>query len=237
MASRTEDPRSVLFADDAGDFVLDDDGSMPCGFYWTEGRAGLGWAVNGLPTLKGGSAIGIPSPPAIWFRQPCELVTPDVRDAERLQGFQADWTAVSVDGSPIRVGHRWKMVGNAMSVPVAAWLGERLRVPGTFDPAREAKWARSVWPNAAWGHHGEVRAVEISEYPRREPYQGLADFLRFPMKPLSARATSGFLRRTARGSLRFVDGFLEGVEYHLNRQRAIELRHPRSSRKARAAVA
>ena len=37
-----------------------------CGFYWTEGLRGLGWAVDSVPTLKGGSSIGIPSPPAIW---------------------------------------------------------------------------------------------------------------------------------------------------------------------------
>ena len=37
-----------------------------CGFYWTEGNRGLGWAVDAVPTLKGGSTIGIPSPPAIW---------------------------------------------------------------------------------------------------------------------------------------------------------------------------
>lgn len=28
----------------------------PCGFYWTEGNTGLGWAVDAIPTLKGGSA-------------------------------------------------------------------------------------------------------------------------------------------------------------------------------------
>jgi DNA (cytosine-5)-methyltransferase 1 len=50
-----------------------------CGFYWTEGVRGLGWAVDAVPTLKGGSTIGIPA-------------TPDIRDAERMQGFPTDWT-------------------------------------------------------------------------------------------------------------------------------------------------
>ena len=66
IASKTEDPRTVLFADDAEPF---DPGFSPnrwCGFYWTEGSRGLGWAVDAVPTLKGGSTIGIPSPPAIW---------------------------------------------------------------------------------------------------------------------------------------------------------------------------
>ena len=68
LASRTENPAHVLLADDAGepatDYYLDD----ACGFYWTEGLTGLGWAQDAVPTLKGGSAVGIPSPPAIWVR-------------------------------------------------------------------------------------------------------------------------------------------------------------------------
>src|SRR5207248_8666113 len=67
VASKSEDPRTVLFADDAGErlFSLREDSA--CGFYWTEGLRGLGWAIDAVPTLKGGSTIGIPSPPAIWL--------------------------------------------------------------------------------------------------------------------------------------------------------------------------
>ena len=95
LASRDSDPRPVLFADDAGEPREPrgrDPVGLACGFYWTEGIRGLGWAVDAIPTLKGGSTIGIPSPPAIWM--PDGLVgTPDLRDAERLQGFPAGWTA------------------------------------------------------------------------------------------------------------------------------------------------
>jgi hypothetical protein len=51
----------------------------------------------------------------------------DARDAERLQGFTADWTAPAE-----RVGRasmRWSLVGNA----VAAWLGERLCMPERYE--------------------------------------------------------------------------------------------------------
>jgi DNA (cytosine-5)-methyltransferase 1 len=41
--------------------------------------------------------------------------------------------------------------------------------------------------------------------------------LRFPGKPLSARATRGFLSRTERSSLRFVPGFIERLRRHLQR--------------------
>src|SRR5690606_21843258 len=65
LASRTEDPRGVLFGEDAGARTVGDASSDPCGFYWTEGVRGLGWAVNAVPTLKGGSGLGIASPPAV----------------------------------------------------------------------------------------------------------------------------------------------------------------------------
>jgi DNA (cytosine-5)-methyltransferase 1 len=222
VASQTDDPRTVLFGDDAAELEIADDGKVPCGFYWTEGRGGLGWAVNGLPTLKGGSSIGIPSPPAIWDRARGELSTPDLRDAERLQGFDSDWTAVSVSGRPVRDGHRWKMVGNAVSVPVAMWLGRRLAEPGNFDPVRESPWRRSVWPDAAYGDGNTIRSIAITEYPALLPYQSLDRFLRFPTKPLSAKATAGFLMRAKSGKLRFRDGFLDAVEQHLRTQRSLK---------------
>lgn len=61
------------------------------GFYWTEGTRGLGAAVDAVPTLKGGSTIGIPSPPGILLPGG-RVVTPRIEDAERLQGFEAGWT-------------------------------------------------------------------------------------------------------------------------------------------------
>ena len=106
LASRTEDPRPVLFGCDAGEESRAFSRDMLCGFYWTEGLRGLGWAVDGVPTLKGGSAIGIPSPPAIWDPQDGSITTPDLRDAERLQGFDADWTEPATEASGVRRTHR-----------------------------------------------------------------------------------------------------------------------------------
>src|SRR6185369_5770580 len=59
-----------------------------CGFYWTEGNTGLGWAIDAVPPLKSGSALHIPSPPAIWLPETRAIVTPAIEDAERLQGFR-----------------------------------------------------------------------------------------------------------------------------------------------------
>lgn len=41
-------------------------------------------------------------------------------EAERLQGFEDDWTAGESDSA------RYRMCGNAVAVPVIKWIAERL---------------------------------------------------------------------------------------------------------------
>lgn len=219
LASTTEDPRGPLLAQDAGAPPPRDADGRACGFYWTEGVRGLGLAVEGVPTLKGGSSIGIPSPPAIWI--PGEgLFTPDIRDAERLQGFAADWTAPAhADGR--RVGGRWKLIGNAVSVPVAEWLGERLQRPRSYSDVLDVELsAVDRWPKAAWGGpEGHYRAA-VSDWPIHRPAPQLLEYLEHPLKPLSARAATGFLKRARSGRLRFPNGFLADVAEHARQMTA-----------------
>jgi DNA (cytosine-5)-methyltransferase 1 len=217
VASKTEDPRPVLLNQNHGEVEIDDRTGLACGFYWTEGVRGLGWAVDAVPTLKGGSTIGIPSPPAIWKAGTGQIVTPDLRDAERLQGFDADWTS-SVDQIPGRKKTtRWKLVGNAVSVPVAAWLGERLNTDESYAPAGEESPLQpgSRWPRAAWGRAGERRGVEVSMWPVAYARQHLHEFLDYDPAPLSARATAGFLSRADRGNLRIPEDLICEARAHL----------------------
>jgi DNA (cytosine-5)-methyltransferase 1 len=220
LASRSEDPRDVLLVDDAG-APPDVDEGAPCGFYWTEGTRGLGWAVDAVPTLKGGSTVGIPSPPAIWMRHTDgAIVTPDLRDAERLQGFPPDWTLPAGSGRQTRKGGRWKLVGNAVSVPVARWLGECLRSPQPYDDAGDEPLGRATtWPRAGWGRAGKRHAAAVSMWPTRAAYQHLAGFLQFPTAGLSERGAAGFLGRARASGLRFVSGFLDAVAWHLERRK------------------
>src|SRR5438093_10799025 len=121
---------------------------VACGFYWTEGTKGLGWAVDAVPTLKGGSTVGIPSPPAILLPSG-RLVKPDIRDAERLQGFRSDWTRPAERVA--RAGTRWKLVGNAVTVPVAEWIGQRfLDLSGNTAVDGVPLRRGQPWPRAAW---------------------------------------------------------------------------------------
>lgn len=217
LASRTEDPRSVLFADNAVPSLPTDPELHACGFYWTEGTRGLGWAVDAVPTLKGGSTIGIASPPAIRLAHDRSLVTPSIEDAERLQGFPSGWTAPSVEDAGTRKGHRWKLVGNAVSVPMAQWVGGRLAEPGDYDASEDVPLGDGVaWPTAAWGHSGMTFQTQVTRWPVRRRYRHLESFVKDPTL-LSRRATAGFLSRAESGRLRFVDGFLDDVRLHLAR--------------------
>lgn len=225
VASRVHDPGTVLFADEVDEPAFEGSPGRAVGFYWTEGARGLGWAADGVPTLKGGSTIGIPSPPAILLPDG-RVVTPHVRDAERLQGFEEGWSEPGVaNGTTRRRGeaHRWKLVGNAVSVPMSTWLAGRIVRPGVWDESRllgDVARGRG-FPGAACGGPGRrPREVAINAWADARPYRHLAEFLEHETAPLSIRAATGFLKRCRAGSLRFAPGFLGAIEEHLERSEA-----------------
>jgi DNA (cytosine-5)-methyltransferase 1 len=201
LASRDEDPAGYLLATNT--LVPGHEPNEPVahGFYWTEGTRGLGWAVDAVPTIKGGSAVGIPSPPAIWFPDG-SFGTPDIRDAERLQGLPVNWTRPAEEVG--RPSYRWTLVGNAVSVPVARWIGRQLRAnrPRPVGFPSRPLLRGEPWPAAATGGPGMTRlAVDVGAFPVRHARRHLLDFLSFAPRPLSHRAASGFHQRLQRSSL------------------------------------
>ena len=215
IASKTHDPRPVLLGVDSQPPAPKRRASHACGFYWTEGNTGLGWAVDSVPPLKGGSALHIPSAPAIWFPRRRLIAVPAIEDAERLQGFPAGWTDLSEEDSR-GARKRWKMVGNAVSVPMAKWIAERLTVPvGEFDADDSADLpAEGSWPSAGWGVGGKRGRSNASEWPVAVPGQHLSAFLKHEVKPLSNKATSGFLSRLIKSNLRYEEEFRLDLAYH-----------------------
>ncbi len=218
LASKELEPFELLMKGNEEPRESGDWHGKACGFYWTEGVRGLGWAVDAVPTLKGGSTVGIASPPAIWMPDG-RIVTPDIRDAERMQGFAADWTAPAQ--SVARPGFRWKLVGNAVSVPAAKWIGARLKEgPApvdlrvrTFDPTRK-------WPVAAFGGPGQkALAVDISMWPVAASRPPLTRFFQHEPKLLSYKATVGFVSRLRSGSLHFPQEFLAALDRHAKSMR------------------
>jgi len=216
-ASRKHDPRTILFADEAGEPPSSELREDAFGFYWTEGLRGLGWAQDAVPPLKGGSQVGIPSPPAIWLPgAPVgeRIATPSIEAAEALQGFERGWTQPVLEASR-RNGPRWKLVGNAVTVGVARWLVGRMMNPGEPVAGMKPLPPGTRWPDAAYGKDGRRWAVDASHWPQRIPYTHLTDLLRDgDLIPLSHRATNGFFARTQRSNLRFDPTFLRDVQEH-----------------------
>ncbi len=214
VASRSLDPTAVLLADDKPiarpQTAM---GSVAHGFYWTEGTSGLGWAVDAIPTLKNGSTIGIPSPPAIVMPDG-RIVKPSLEDAERLQGFQAGWTSAAERVA--KRSSRWGLVGSAVSVPVAEWLGKRLIRPGQYNLLRDTGFQLEGKAPRAARFDGKRRfAVTISQDPLGVRAPSLAGFLAHGGEPLSLRAALGFLTRTRSAKLRFDPAFIKAIELHV----------------------
>lgn len=205
LASKEIAPERVLMADDAHDPSKEHDAPSaeidPCrlyGFYWTEGLRGLGWTRDAVPTIKGGSTIGIPSPPAIWDPSTGFIGTPSITDAERLQGFISGWTQPA-EYVPQGARRRWHLVGNAVCVPMAEWVGRRLCTPAEpSDLPTPKPFPQRNWPKAAAGRSGERCAFDVSMRVHPHLDLNLKAFLLDNLKPLSKRACNGFLERAYR---------------------------------------
>lgn len=221
LASRVHDPAAHLLGQDAGepggDLESDD---RAWGFYWTEGRHGLGLVRGAVPTLKGGSTIGLPSAPAVWVPDAPRgqrIVLPPIEAGEELQGFASGWThAASVDGER---DARWKLVGNAVTTGVGEWIGRRLHDQhGQSDvvPVGAPLDKAGRWPAAAWGAPGVIAmSAPVSKWPELNPVRSLADLVDDSWTPLSHRATKGFLSRIDESSRELETDFRRDLRQHL----------------------
>lgn len=78
------------------------------------------------PTLRVGSGVGIPSPPAIQQEATVRRLTP--MECERLMGWPDGWTDIpwnKKDHAPD--SRRYAACGNGVVAPVSYWIGARLR--------------------------------------------------------------------------------------------------------------
>lgn len=184
------------------------------GFYWTEGKFAIGLYQNGIPTLKCGSTIGIPSPPAIIMPDG-SVVCPDIRDAERFQGFPSNWTQSAEQIA--RPSIRWRLVGNAVTVDVVSWIAQKILCPSHYHVVldKELKYG-SKWPPAAYSRNGKRYISNATQFPKCREEISLSNFLQFQGKPLSEKATNGFLNRLNSGTVKCPTFFKHSIEQYAN---------------------
>ena len=213
VAARDNAAAGILFGGDRREQKTDGEAVRAHGFYWTEGTRGIGWANDAIPPLKTGSSVGIPSPPAIWNRENGAIFTPSIQDAERLQGFPSQWTRFEANKSyPDRL--RWRLLGNAVSVPIAEWVARRIQSAQYSVPNGDTVADDQLLPHAAYGEGRSFIAVEATQRPSKHTTPGILDFLNEDGFPLSLRATRGFRKRLEASTLRKDAGFLDALKKH-----------------------
>ena len=205
IASRVIHPANLLFpqGEDVAAIIedkLNGDAHNPYGFYWTEGKIGIGWANNSIPPLKCGSSLGLPSSPAVWNPMNDFFGMPSIHDAERLQGFDVDWTA-PVQENGFKNSLRWKLLGNAVNTRVSSWIAGRIMNPNglVFNDASIIGRQNKKWSKAGISRNGLSYAVAASAYPNGIDFMPILDYLQEPLTPLSLKATLGFRRRVLEG--------------------------------------
>lgn len=230
LASKKYDPRHVLFSDIGNTKEPVDDrhkdspqeDAKAFGFYWTEGERALGWAVDSVPTIKVGSTLGIPSPPAVWNIRRNEKLgpiigTPVIEDLEALQGFPRKWTeGVSDDRQ------RWKLIGNAVCPKMSTWIGEKIREvmeqdPSSFPDVGKKFNPSKKWPKAAYREKGkEPQKLDLGSLIDNQPYD-LTKTIQNKLKPLSEKAIKGYLERIRKAKKKgklISDHFLADLTEH-----------------------
>lgn len=215
------DPREVLLVDDQPEDprfdtqTVDLDALSGLGFYYTEGKHGVGWAPEGLPPLKASN-----TKPAILLADG-RIVVPHLHDAERAQALPVGWTAPG--GSETA---RWSLVGNAVTSTIPQWIAARMEQPTPYAAGRLdlpfVERAGRGWPKAAWSMGDGAHVARVGENPLGIARPKIADWLAYEPTLLSAKGTAGFLARAEQSALRFPPGFLARVRAHLARMRDAE---------------
>lgn len=227
LASNVVHPKRILFPDyeDLSSSIDDklkevSDDVSAYGFYWTEGKIGIGWAKDSIPPLKCGSTLGLPSSPAIWDINNNFFGTPSIEDAERLQGFPSNWTQPIEDGG-FKANNRWKLVGNAVNTKVSSWIGERIQNFPNYqiDPKRIKVSKCKPWAKAGFNDGNIVMEVVSTPYPEGINYTPILDFLEHPLQPLSLKATLGFRKRVLESTLiKYPQRFIDSINTYLFNQ-------------------
>jgi DNA (cytosine-5)-methyltransferase 1 len=171
---------------------------LAAGFYWTAGTHSINYSRGYVPTVKVGSSLRIPSPPAVHYADRVRLIS--AAEALALQGFDYD----HFDG--ISKSAVYRMAGNAVARPMGAWLfsGLALAPHSISELSREDEQlglfgdlAGPRFSAAGVSLEGQPATIQV---PKGSPRAtNLVDYLDLDTKDsMSKRAASGLLSRLDR---------------------------------------
>ena len=176
--------------------------SGAAGFYWTAGTHSINYSRGYVPTIKVGSALKIPSPPAVHFGDTVRQLS--IKEVLALQGFQDDRLEELASRPAL-----YRMAGNAVAPVIGSWVldgvlqGATCEVP-EIDVAHIVQndslfpdIAPTKFPPIGLSTKGRVSALRSS---RDQPFAtNLIQFIDIRNTvPLSRRASNGLLSRLER---------------------------------------
>ena len=167
------------------------------GFYWTAGTHSINYSTGYVPTIKVGSSLSIPSPPAVHFGSNVRLLSPS--EAMRLQGFDLKELGI------LKPSEVFKMAGNAVAAPVGRFVVDGV-INGNPAPVFRTNKQMSLFEEDFTTGVGVVPSAGIFDgsltevlIDRSSMAINLADYIDFDNKePISVRAATGLLRRIDR---------------------------------------
>ena len=188
-------------------------GNELCGFYWTEGLRGLGWADRCDPDFEGWLCSGnsfaaghLGSSGRLHHHTRYRGCRTPAGFRRRLDRTGSRGAGCSANASVETRWKRSKRARRAVDRGTTAWSERRCAArPPRFHVALVGR-----------AQHGDTKDVSTRwtyrPFQCRRRTRSLRDFLRFPRTPLSYRAASGFLRRADVSGLRFEEGVHRGYQ-------------------------
>jgi DNA (cytosine-5)-methyltransferase 1 len=169
--------------------VSEDPSGAADGFYWTAGIQSICYSRGFAPTLKVGSSLSIPSPPAVFFDGVVRKLT--APECLRLQGFDPD-AFVGIAEKNLLL-----MAGNAVPVPAGHFVMSGIQAPvHGLDLHESPQFGWSRYPRHGLYTDGVLFEVTHEHGPLASNLWDMID--RDNRAPLSCRASSGLLRRLQR---------------------------------------
>jgi len=180
------------------------------GFYWTAGLQSINYNFGYVPTLKVGSSLGIPSPPAVHYKETVRKLSP--QETLLLQGFNPS----HFDG--ISHSSIYRMAGNAVAVPVGRFVLDSVANPvdvdieiagqsDMFDSGLDL--SQPIPKSGLWDGESLNAVIESTG---ADLAINLADFVDLKSKDsLSPRAAAGFLKRVEKSGVRCPQELLDCI--------------------------